>query len=88
MAEEEWGLAIMTASLSLHSRDEDFARGWTRCAEVVRLVNDCTLPAHAFSLSSVCVKLRGFDDLNGSGHIGRKLKRYYIHAGTLKYGRE
>lgn len=71
MAEEEWGLAIMTTSLSLCSRDEDFARGLTRRAEFVRLVNDCTLPDHAFSLSCVCVKLGGFGDLDRSGHVGR-----------------
>ena len=69
MAEDEWGLAIMTTSLSLCSRDEGFARGLTGRAEFVRLVNDCTLPNHAFCLSGVCVKLRGFDDLDRSGHL-------------------
>lgn len=70
MAEKEWGLAIMTASLSLRSRDEGFARGLTRCAEVVRLVNDCTLSDHSFRLSGVGMQLRGFGDLDRSGHVG------------------
>ena len=68
MAEEECGLAIMTASLSLCHRFEGFARGWTGCAEIVGFVNDGTLPDHAFCLTGVGLELGGFGDLDRSSH--------------------